>query len=155
MGLVLIGIAFVYVWLAKSGNGLEKYTDIVCEYTSIWNSNKSGERMLAYVLAALGSCAIVAYYVIELKRERIVPLMNIKDNDERILKIAMIALIVMVTTDFFVYSKKSIFVMVALAVIVLFYVLNKTIALSGTVFFLSCIYAIIGIYRVYVCGGGQ
>ena len=109
--------------------------------------------MLAYVLAALGSCAIVAYYVIELKRERIVPLMNIKDNDERILKIAMIALIVMVTTDFFVYSKKSIFVMVALAVIVLFYVLNKTIALSGTVFFLSCIYAIIGIYRVYVCGG--
>ena len=44
--------------------------------------------------------------------------------------------------------------MVALAVIVLFYVLNKTIALSGTVFFLSCIYAIIGIYRVYVCGGG-
>lgn len=84
LGLVLIGIAFVYVWLAKSGNGLEKYTDIVCEYTSIWNSNKSGERMLAYVLAALGSCAIVAYYVIELKRERIVPLMNIKDNDERI-----------------------------------------------------------------------
>ena len=42
--LVLIGIAFVYVWLAKSGNGLEKYTDIVCEYTSIWNSNKSGEN---------------------------------------------------------------------------------------------------------------
>ncbi len=40
-GLAVIGVVFVYVWLAACGNGLQKYTDIVCEYTSIDNSNKT------------------------------------------------------------------------------------------------------------------
>ena len=39
-----------------------KYTDIVYEYTAIWNSNKTGERNLFYALALIGSGMMFVYY---------------------------------------------------------------------------------------------
>lgn len=154
-GLFVAGAIFVYVWLAKFGNDLETYTDIVWEYTSIWNSNKSGERTMGYALAILGACAIVIYYFIRTWKGKIASLVKSEDGDERrLIKFAMLALVITGMTGFFVYSKKSAFLFTVLAVMILFYVLNKRIALSGIVFFISSLYAIAGVYRALVLLGG-
>ena len=155
LGLIVAGIAFVYLWLSFFGNGLEKYTDIVCEYTSIWNSNKSSERTMVYALAVLGAGAMFIYYSYGCQKGVIQPLKELSNKDDKTLNLVMIAMIVASVTGFVVYSNISPILYSVLILAVITCAIHKKSAYNAIVFFVICLYSLAGIYRLYVQLGGK
>lgn len=154
-GMVMIGILFVYCWLAYFGNGLECYTDIVMEFTSIWNSNKSAERNLVYALALLGTGAIFAYYSIYKNPEKIPPLQKSENEDDRSAKILITALTIAISTYYFVYVGTNPILLSMLILTFTTYVIDKRKTLDTVLLFIGSLYAVAGIYRLYVLLGAH
>ena len=153
--LVIFGIILTYTWLAYLGNGLQKYTDIVCEFTSIWNSNKSGEINLTYVMALLGTAAIFIFY--GFKNTVIKGLTGAykHSSDDKRTNVITVALLVASATYYFVYTGTNPVLISMLLLLVFFYVADKTFTTKGIVIFVTSLYAISGIYRFYIYLGGD
>ena len=152
--LFVLGIIFVYVWLAKFGSGLEKYTDIVCEYTSKWNSNKTGERNLVYALAILGSAAMFIYFSLLHGRGRLRALKNIENKKEKTTRVLILAFVVALGTMFLVYSTTNLFLVSSLLLLLAVYVIDRERAYAAFVLFILGLYTVAGLYRLYVLFGG-
>ena len=153
--LAAIGVIFVYVWLAVNGNGLQMYTDIVCEYTSIWNSNKTGERNLVYVLILFGSAAMFIYYSLAYSKGKINQLQNLTNKKEKNIRIVFVSLLVATSTIYFVYLGTNPFLISALIVSVIAYGIDKENAYDAFILFISGLYMIAALYRIYVMFGGD
>ena len=63
------GSIVTLVYLAATGNAPQKYTDIVIEFTSIFSSNKSAERILVYLLVFAGTGIYTLYFLYTLKKQ--------------------------------------------------------------------------------------
>ncbi|KAI4448498.1 hypothetical protein C823_003018 [Eubacterium plexicaudatum ASF492] len=59
--MIAAGGVFAFIWLAATGNGDQIYTDVVYEKVSAYQSNKSPERMLLYVLIFAGIILYAIY----------------------------------------------------------------------------------------------
>ena len=153
--LAVIGVVFVYIWLAICGNGLQTYTDIVYEYTAIWNSNKTGERNLVYVLALLGSAAMFVYYSFAHCKGKINSFKDIANIKEKNIRIIFVSLLVATSTIYFVYSATNPFLISALLVSVIAYGIDKENAYDTFIFFITNLYMVAGLYRIYVMFGGD
>ena len=154
-GMIVMGIIIVYLWLARFGNGLEKYTDIVSEFTSSDNSNKSAERNLVYALAIVGSMAITAYYFITARLGQLSSLRRVKSEDNKSIKILITAFVVASATSFVIYTQTNIFLLSFLILAIVSYVIDKEKAFDAVLLFTISLYAIAGIYRLYVLAGGN
>ena len=60
--MLLAGSLFTVIYLAVTGNGVQKFTDVVIEYTAIFASNKSAERNLVFYLIFAGIAAYGVYF---------------------------------------------------------------------------------------------
>lgn len=151
----MVGALFVYAWLSYFGNGLEKYTDIVSEYTSAWNSNKSCERALMYILSVLGAGAMTVYYSYGYKKGYVQPLKEVTPKTNMTLKLLMISMIVASATEYIVYSSINPIVYSVLILAVIAYLINKRAAYDTVILFVIYLYAVVGSYRLYVLFGGK
>ncbi|MDE7312662.1 MAG: hypothetical protein K2N87_13750 [Eubacterium sp.] len=153
VALFVLGAVFLYVWFSFYGNKPQVFRDVVQEYTSTDGSNKSAERNLAYALSFAGSCAIFVFYAFLHKRNKSLH-ETIPNGENRELKIATIALLVSAGTYYLVYAGISPILMGLVIFLMLLYLVDVNLAVSGLIFFVSCIYDFCAIYRLYVYFGG-
>ncbi len=155
ISLIVAGGVFVYIWLAGHGNGLQVYTDIVHEFTSYWNSNKTSERNLVYILALMGSALMFVYYSYAYSKNRISPLKEIEVKNEKSIRIVFVSLLIAASIQYFVYSSTDPFLITALVVSIIGYVIDREHAYNALILLISSVYMIAGIYRIYVLFGGD
>ncbi len=153
--LVVFGIIFTYVGLALWGNGLQKYTDVVYEYTAFFNSNKSAEIYLTYFLAIIGAGAIFVFYGLrnaalnDSYSENVIPL------DDKRINIISVAILTSTVVYYVIWNGTHPFLLTLLILLTIFCIIDKSYAIDGLVFFITSIYAITAIFRLYVYFGGD
>lgn len=69
LAMLAAGSIATLLYLAAAGNAPQKYTDIVIEFTSVFSSNKSAERMLVYLLIFAGVGIYTLYFLCTLKKQ--------------------------------------------------------------------------------------
>ena len=153
-GLFVFGSCFTIWHLAYFGNRLQKYTDIVMEWTSAVQSNKSAEMHLVYLLVFAGLVCILVTFLYYRRRNTFVLDMQsavqktLKPEQAVVLYAAVTLLVV-----FFVYGYFNPIIICALGVGFLYYVLDRRHFLHGLVFYFFSMYAVVALFRLLVVLG--
>ncbi|MDE7313229.1 MAG: hypothetical protein K2N87_16680 [Eubacterium sp.] len=154
LALLLAGSLFAVAYLAVTGNGVQKFTDVVIEYTAIFASNKSAERNLVFFLTFTGIVAYGVYYFCSCKnQEGEVLETEVESIECGNLWICIFG--VMAGISYFVFANINAVLMGSLIVMFFILLIDKTLVLLGVVFYYMSIYAVYGLYRMYVFAGGE
>lgn len=152
--MLLAGSLFTVIYLAVTGNGVQKFTDVVIEYTAIFASNKSAERNLVFYLIFAGIAAYGVYFFCSCKKQGGGMLETEVDSVERS-NIWICIFGGMAGISYFVFANINAVLVVSLIVVFIVLLIDRTLVLSGFVFYFMNIYAVYGLYRVYVFAGGE
>lgn len=149
---VLAGCIGTVVWLATTGNDAQIYTDAVIEYTAIFSSNKSAERWLIYVLIFSGIFLISIYLFLRYKSLSSDLCETGKKGDAKML-ICMFG--VMAGSYYFIHANTNSVLTVSLLIFLFSFVIEKSLVVPIFVFFYINIYALYGIFRIWVLAGRE
>lgn len=146
------GSVLILVYLACTGNTFQKFTDVVCEYTSIHASNKSAERNLFYMFSIGGAVVYAIYYLFTQKQ---VDSQNKKTavTEDPKYKYVLLALLVFAIMHYFVYQGTNGLLFAGMAIGMIALCKDQELVVLAVAFVFVNAYAICGIYRVYVIFG--
>ena len=149
--IISAGFIGVYLWLAHFGNLPEKYKDVIISYTSFAGSNKTAERNLVYTFSLVGSAFVFVFYLLFNKKNN--KLVNNKISDLDTSLIIGFAFALSAIVNYLIYDEINWWIGIILYFAVLFIFCKQEI-LTGIIFAISFVYALCGMYRLYVfCGG--
>lgn len=154
LAMLLAGSLFTVIYLAMTGNGTQEFTDVVIEYTAIFASNKSAERKLVFLLIFVGVPAYGIYFFCSSKKQDNESLAIAQEHTEPG-KIWICVFGVMAGVSYFVSANINAVLMGSLIAVFAVLLIDRTLVLPGFVFYYTSIYAIYGLYRVYVFAGGE
>ncbi len=154
------GSIVILVYLAMTGNAPQKYTDIVIEFTSVFSSNKSAERSLVYLLVFAGAGIYTLYFMYTLKTKKGLP--EPEDTQagtdrggvQEYAGTAVCLLAALAGLYYLVFAQVNPILFGALLVMLAAAAVDRTLIVHGLVFYYVGIYAMCGLYRVYVSAGG-
>lgn len=152
--MLLAGSLFTVIYLAVTGNGVQKFTDVVIEYTAIFASNKSAERNLVFYLIFAGIAAYGVYFFCSCKKQG-GGVLEISEKHTEAGKLWICMFGSMAGISYFVFSNINAVLMLSLMVVLAALLIDQTLVLPGFVFYYMSIYAIYGLYRIYVFAGGE
>ena len=147
--ITVISAVTMLIYAALTGNDNQTFTDVVIEYTSIYGSNKSAERSMFYIFAVLGAVAYAGLFwlgkcqTISIREKLVTPV-----------GFALTALLVSVATNYVIYQKVYVVLLLALLLGVAALVKNKELAIPVLSLYFISMYGLIGLYRIYVLLGG-
>lgn len=146
---IFICTIVVFIYIGITGNEHQVFTDVVEEFTSRHGINKSAERKMFFIIPLLG---IVLYGIMCLGFARNENEGEKEIDSERIWSI-VIGLSLLV--NYVVYKKCDIVFLAALVIIVLCFSLKKlNFGIMLSAYFIE-LYALCGLYRLYVFLGGK
>ena len=132
--MLLAGSLFTVIYLAVTGNGVQKFTDVVIEYTAIFASNKSAERNLVFYLIFAGIAAYGVYFFCSCKKQGGGMLETEVDSVERS-NIWICIFGGMAGISYFVFANINAVLIVSLIVVFIVLLIDRTLVLSGFVFY--------------------
>ena len=148
--MLLVGSIAVTVYSIFTGNDNQVFTDIVNEFTALNGSNKSAEKNLFYIFSISGAIIYSIYYLLVVKR------IDKKNYENSIENLMIATLAVFAIVPFVLYKSINLVALAALCVVVMIYFLKRAYIVDAAVLYFIFIYALIGLYRVYVfCGGAR
>lgn len=154
--LILTGSLFTLSCLALKGNAVQKYWDIIYEWTSSHSSNKSLERGLLYLLIFAGSAAYLVFYlrcryVDRNKMQSVHQDVPVPDRAK-----ALICVMCVLTGGYhLLYARTDHILFFSLLIAVLFFLVDRSLVIPGCCFYHMAIYAISACYRIYAFLGGM
>ncbi|SDH59448.1 hypothetical protein SAMN05421493_10272 [Pseudobutyrivibrio sp. 49] len=151
--LVIGCFIFSIVWLIVNGNGTQKYTDLVYEFTSQTNTNKSPERTLLYVLILVGIVAVSVYYL--WVRNKLVNGSSLSDKILGKNGVLLLSFVVLTAVGFLWRADVSTILIIAGVLVVFVHVINAENVLRSLCLYVLLVYAEIALYRIYVFTGGR
>ncbi len=134
------------VCLSSFGNGRQPYTDIVAEFTSLFESNKSLEIYLLFILIFCGLIIITLYHFFYNKAKKnnsnLVSISKKNHSYECVCFIGLLSL-------FFLIIRNDLNILLYVSLILSFflYIIDKKIVFAGLVSFFVTTYAIVGIIQ--------
>ena len=153
----IVGSIFALIFLAINGNGNQVINDIVVEYTSILQSNKSAERNLLFLLIFAGIIIYLIYYMIEKKRssgiEQTVALTFNESNQKS--KEFMCALVAIAATSILIYNNNYQIVTISIFYAVILFVIDSELTYAGICLYYLSVYSVIALFRIYAIAGGE
>ena len=147
--MLLVGSIAITVYSIFTGNDNQVFTDIVNEFTALNGSNKSAEKNLFYIFSIAGVIIYSLYYLFVVKKID----KDQVDNNTGILMTAPFALIAVI--PLVLYKSIDLVSLAAVFVGVITYFLNRSRLVDAITAFFIIIYALIGMYRLYVYCGGE
>ncbi|MCR5249873.1 MAG: hypothetical protein K6E50_04640 [Lachnospiraceae bacterium] len=148
--LFLFGGLFIYLWLAHFGNTPQVFTDVVQELTSTEGSNKSAERDMVYLLSALGSLSAIVFFLFHNRTHRT----ETAADGTRSMGLIGLLLLISGGTAYAVYGECSPVLTAMTGFWILLTVSGTAYATSALSCFIAGLYALCGLYRLYVYLGG-
>lgn len=156
--LIILGSAFALIYYALMGNTNQIYNDIVVDTVAINSLNKSMEQNLLYIMIFLGVALWFAILIITKKmwndRERAIDNCLISSDKFRS-KVFLCAIAAMCVMYMLVYGEAKPVVVVSLVYAVILFIVDDTLMYVGMCTFFLNVYALAGLYRVYVFIGGN
>lgn len=146
MALTVSGAFFVLFWLMFFGNKPEYYRDVVYGI-SAYDSNKSAERQLIYLLALAGCFFITLFYYIKSGRAEVSGDHSLRKDDSS--SFILIVLAVSVGTIFLIYQNSSPYLLALLCFAALAFFIKKPLTVDGAVFFICLTYAFPGLFYLF------
>lgn len=153
MSMVVFGAILILLYLAVTGNVPQKYTDIVIEFTAMHGSNKSAERNLFYIFSGLGILAYGVFYFIRQRNQNEGELRGNAITKSSIYPI--LALVILAGTYYFVWSGINWLLISGLLIAIILLFTDEKIVVPGMILLFGFSYALCGLYRLYVLGGGM
>jgi len=147
--MLLVGSIAVIAYSIFTGNDNQVFTDIVNEFTALNGSNKSAEKNLFYIFSIAGAIVYSIYYLLTLKKTKIE---DVKNNAGGLI---IAAFIVLAITPVVLYKSINLVAVSALIIAVVTYFLNRAHVVDSVISYFIFIYALIGLYRLYVYCGGE
>lgn len=158
LAMLAAGSIVTLVYLAATGNAPQKYTDIVIESTSIFSSNKSAERILVYLLLFAGVGIYTLFFLGTRKQEQ--ELRDVQQEkthqtvqDSTLKAICLLAALAGVY--YVVFAQMNPILLGSLLAALGALLVDRTLVLHNIVFYYTGIYALCGLYRMYVFAGGK
>ena len=149
--MLIVSTILIYIYSAFTGNTFQKFTDIVNEFTAVHESNKSVERDMFYIFSVAGSIIYVVQYLINKKNG-----MDFTECRKSVhYKMSILIMLIIAITFYFVYQGVNVLVFSGILVwVISLLVARKHIVQSVVALFVNS-YALSGLYRLYVLGGGD
>ncbi|SFN78020.1 hypothetical protein SAMN04487831_103263 [Pseudobutyrivibrio sp. UC1225] len=147
----IISAALMLAYICYTGNQNQVFTDVVNEYTALMGSNISSQRDTFYIFSFLGMILVSLYYL----------LFNNKKYEEQQSgrvgadKLILLALGMNIAIEMIVYQSYNWIAIVALLFAVVIAAKDEKLVVSGTAFLFVTVYALCGLYRLYVLKGGM
>lgn len=149
----VLGSIFTVLYLIKTGNASQTFTDIVLEYTAIFQTNKLVEKNLVYYLIFGGILLYLIYFIIStLRKNRCNDVESSPTSKTISPKLIPVILGIVIIVNYAISGEISPILLLLFLLLIAFGRANPP-----EVFILSLfvIYALFGIYRVYVLFGGN
>lgn len=151
--MILAGSSFVVFYLIMTGNGIQVYTDVVTG-TSALSSNKSVERNLVFLLICTGLVIYSIYFICSVRRND-KETIDVDRGGKDDVKILLCYLGSMAGVSYFVSAYVNPILTAFLIIFMVILGVDKTLVMYGFVFYYMGVYAIYGLYRMYVFAGGE
>lgn len=142
------------IYMALTGNTFQKFTDVVCEFTSIHGSNKSAERNLFYLFSIGGGIVYAVYYFLTQNRNT-AGKREAAASEEQKHRYVLLAMLVFCVMYYFLYQGVNELLFVGIATGLIALCRHRELVVPAAAFVYVCSYAVCGIYKVYVLFGGD
>ncbi len=155
--MILFGSIFTVIFMALTGNGDQTYSDIVLEYMAVFSSNKSAERCLLFVLIFLGIILYGAFYLWDRSKypDRDTLFNNNFEATDLMKTGAVFCVMTAVLGLYYLLFQEVIStITLALVLLLILYIIDKKLIISGICAYFCGIYAFAGLYRLYALVGG-
>lgn len=154
--LIFLGAIFTLIYLALNGNSDQIYTDIIVEWTAIYSSNKSIERVLLFMLIFFGMAAYAIFFLVSKWKwnDDEITTLNSLPGEQKPLDF-LCALVAISVVTLLIWNTSYPMIIAAIFYTIIVFVIDaESVCMGISIFYLS-IYTFIGIYRLYVFTGGE
>lgn len=153
-GMMIAGAVLILVCLCAAGNTNQVFTDIVNEFTAVDGSNKSAERSLFYIFSIAGAALYSLFFLTGRWRYLKNPPDSLKKKT-RAGHYAILATGILAGAEYLVFQGINWILIEALVLTIALKIKNEKLVVPGLSFMLMFIYALCGLYRLYVSAGGS
>ena len=154
--LSIFGAFLSLLYLASNGNSDQIFDDIICEYTSIFQSNKSAECNLLFGLIFGGMLIYTLFMVISKSKVSNKENMNVRVENMTMQKSKefICALLAMSIVSFLIFNGTHQIVVASLLYALIVYLIDGELVCAGICTFYMGVYTFIGLFRIYNYLGG-
>lgn len=155
--MIILGSVFTLIHLSINGNADQVFNDIIVEYTSIFQSNKSAERTLLFGLIFAGIIIYAIFYIASKyiwKDNEEVVFTSVNTSEQKS-KEFVCALIAMAATFLLIFGNLYPLIIASLLYAMILFVIDRELICAGICTFYMSAYTFIGLFRLYVYCGGE
>lgn len=156
--LIVMGTIFTLVYLALNGNTDQVFIDIITEYTSVFQSNKSAECNLLFILIFGGMLIYTIYFFVSKHKRNDKQDLSIDIDAKNITKQKskefICALLAMSAMFMLIFSGYYHIIAASVLYAAILYLIDCELVCAGICTYYLGVYTFIGLFRMYVYRGG-